>query len=132
MQHGADVAIAAHERLRHPLDQRRRRIVGHEVNLQFPRNESGAGGLRDDQADRILDFAESLARDRVSEKSLRAEVMPGGVEFEGTAANIQSLHLGLEVGVIADIDAHSCEHSSKLLYILLRVSSAHAECVQLQ
>src|ERR1700677_1316642 len=115
MQHGADVAIAAHERLRHPLDQRRGRIVGHEINRQFPRNESGAGGLRDNQADRVLDFAESLAGDRVSEKSLGAEIMASRVEFEGAAANIHSLHLEFELRSIADIDTHTREDSRKLL-----------------
>src|ERR1700733_792472 len=106
MQNSSDVAISAHECLGHPLDQRCGRIVRDEVNRQLARHESGASRLRDDQADCSLDLAESPAVNRVAEKSFAAEIMPGRIEFEGTAADIHSLHLGFQLGLIANVDTH--------------------------
>ena len=63
--------------------------------------------------------------------SFGAEVVAGGIEFEGAVATIQRLPFGLELGRLADVDADAGEHARELLHVLLRVAAVHAEGVQL-
>ncbi len=87
--------------------------------------------LADDQPHRLLDLAEALALDGVAQQHLAAEIVPRRIEFEGAAANVQPLPLGLQLGRCARVDADAGQHPRQLLHILLRVAGIHAQRVQL-
>ena len=118
-QHFADVALLVLESLRHAIDQRRRRIVGHKALREFQRNEMR--GLRTGgqhvQHFPALVFAFGL--DAMSEHKLRAGLVHARLVLE-TAAFVGLVDgpAGKDFGDFGDV--------------ALRVAAVHAERVQFQ
>ena len=100
-QHGGDRAVGLLKRPRHPLDERRRRIVGDEVGRELRADEARRGRLPAEQRDGVLDLGEAVAGDRVAEHRLGAEVVARRVELEETAPDVERLLVGRQRGVLS-------------------------------
>ncbi len=84
VEHRGDVAVGALESRRHLVDQRRRRIVRHEVLGELVGDMMRRSGLVAEDVERLLHFSQTRALDRVAEQHLVRIVVPGRVELEQT------------------------------------------------